>query len=99
MKLNLTPQLFSLQLDDEEPMQVPMSGDEVGIEREGRTVGTVLRWEERKPRLERSVEYGGKIVDRFEVMPSGRLMVSRRFEGSTLDQQELRFVYDRAPHP
>jgi hypothetical protein len=97
MELELTPELFALQLDDEEPMLVPMHGDAVEIEREGRVVGTTLRWEERRPRLEREIENGGKVIDRFERLASGRLMVSRRFEGSALGPQDLRFVYTRAP--
>jgi len=99
MELALTPELFSLRLDEEEPMLVPMQGDEVEIEREGRVVGTALRWEEGRPRLERSIENEGKVVDRFEALASGRLMVSRRFEGSLLGPQELRFVYTREPKP
>jgi hypothetical protein len=97
MELQLTPEIFSLRLDDEEPMHVPMHGDQVALEREGRTVETTLRWQERTPRLERFIEHGGKVIDHFEVKPSGRLWVIRRFEGSALGPQELRFVYTRAP--
>jgi hypothetical protein len=96
MELELTPEVFSLRLDDEEPMLVPMHGDEVEIEREGRAVEATVRWEDRRPRLERSIENGGKVIDRFERLASGRLLVDRRFEGSALGPQDLRFVYTRA---
>jgi hypothetical protein len=98
------PDRITLALDDslftitESPgghAALPMHGDEVEIGRSNwRTLARVA-WDDRRPRYERSVENGGKIVDRFELVSRNRLKLTRKFNAGPMGETEVAFFYDR----
>jgi len=47
------------------------------------------------PRLERSVDQGGKVIDTYEVVTADRLVVTRSLEGGPQGGVEIHFAYDR----
>jgi hypothetical protein len=95
IEMTLTDTLFTITLLPGAPMALPMSGDEVELEMGGVVAKVRVVWDALQPRLERSIEGGGTIVDRLEVAGEGRLLLTRSVELLRRDV-ELRFAYDRA---
>ena len=60
-------------------MELPMSGDEIEQSEGQATVEVRLRWRDLNPRIERSVEGGGKIEDTFELVAEDTIVVKRSF--------------------
>jgi hypothetical protein len=95
IELELTDSSFVVAHTPGVRIALPMQGDEVEVEL-GRWPSTAtVNWDDRKPRVERSVEDGGRVVDRYELLTPGRLLVTRTLEGGPGGESEFRFVYDR----
>jgi len=108
---------FTLTLDDStfaftpagqgSPLVLPMDGREVGDSEADGSFKASLLWNNREPRIERSVSGGRRIVDEFEFVTEDRLLVTRTIEGQGVvfgvrDDQggvrvvnALHFFYDR----
>ena len=71
-----------------------MNGDDAEVDVAGVPVTTTVSWKEGKPRLTWKVGQGGEVLDRYEVLPTGRLAISRAYSGIAGDF-EVRYVYSR----
>jgi hypothetical protein len=95
IELHLTDSLFVLTERRSAQIQLPMNGDEIELSRGEWPLKAKVRWDDRKPRVERSVDEGGKVVDLYELLAPDRLLVSRAVDAGLRGDVELSFVYDR----
>ena len=93
--LELSDSLFTLAQSPGGRAVVPMGGDEVELSRTAWPTKAKVEWDDLQPRLQRSFDKGGKIVDRFEVVDRNRLILTRTFEAPREGDVELHFAYDR----
>jgi hypothetical protein len=101
----MRPERLRIELDDStfatsdargRRTAVPTDGEEVELVGEPAPVRAKVRWDDRVPTLEREVEGGGRIADRFELVEPDRLVVTRRVQPRRGRSIELRSVYVRA---
>ena len=101
----MRPERFRLELDDSTFVAsdargrrtvVPSDGTRVQLSDGPAPVEARLRWDDRVPTLEREVDGGGRITDRFE-LTGERLVVIRRVQPRRGRSIEVRTVYLRAP--
>jgi hypothetical protein len=95
IELALTDSLFLARYEAGVTTRVPMNGTEVQIEVNSRPARAWVEWREGRPRLTWVIEDGGHITDRFEVLPTGRLALSRLYNSGFGGDVEVRFVYSR----
>jgi hypothetical protein len=96
IELELTDSLFVVSHTPGTTVGLPMKGDEVEVDLAGWPTKATVKWDDRRPRVERVVDEGGRVVDRYELVAPDRLLVTRELEGGAGGEMELRFVYDRA---
>jgi hypothetical protein len=72
-----------------------MNGTEVEIDVNRRPARAWVEWKEGRPRITWVIDDGGLVTDRFEVLPTGRLALSRLFNNGFGGDIEVRFVYSR----
>ena len=100
------PSRMPVRLDDAhfsvtyvETWDLPVSGESVIQQIDGQEVEARLRWDGDVPEVERQVKLGGKVVDRFEIITTGRLRVMRRIDmglGPQRDRRSFRMVFGAA---
>jgi hypothetical protein len=95
IELALSDSLFVADYEGGVKTEVPMTGEQVQMEVSRQPTKAWVEWREGKPRLTWEVEDGGHVTDRFEVLPTGRLALSRVFNNGFGGDVEVRFVYSR----
>jgi hypothetical protein len=95
IELVLSDSTFLADYADGLRTEVPMDGREVELQVNRQPAHARVEWRERKPRVTWEVEDGGHVTDRFEVLPTGRLALSRTFNNGFGSDVEVRFVYSR----
>jgi hypothetical protein len=94
IELSLTDSVFLADYDGGVRTEVPMDGREVEVEVQGRQATARVEWKNVHPRVTWRIEGGGTVSDRFEVLPTGRLALTREITGLG-EAREVRFVYSR----
>ena len=82
-----------------ETWELPITGESVVQQIDGQEVEARLSWDGDVPEVERSVKLGGKVIDRFEMITTGRLRVMRRIDmgiGARRDRRSFRMVFGLA---
>lgn len=102
----IRPPRLPVRLDDThfaityvETWELPVSGESVMQQIDGQEVEARLRWDGDIPEVERQVKLGGKVIDRFEIITTGRLRVVRRIDmglGAQRDRRSFRMVFGMA---
>lgn len=93
--LDLSDSLFVVTQTPGVRLALPMGGDESEVELASWPTTAKVAWDDRRPRVERSVENGGRIIDRYELVTPRRLVITRTLDGAPGGDLELRFAYDR----
>ena len=94
VELKLNDSLFVVAYDTTVSAEAPMTGEDAELEIAEFPVKANVSWKEGKPRLTWKVGSGGEVIDRYEVLPTGRLAISRAYSGIAGDF-EVRYVYSR----
>ena len=94
LTLELNDSLFVMTQSPGGRTVAPMNGEEVDIGRSNWPTKVKLQWDARTPRIERSFDEGGKVIDHFELVSRDRLIITREFEAGR-GKTELHFAYDR----
>ena len=98
------PERIILELDDslvtirQSPgirAAVPTNGDEIELPGSGGARKARVEWKDLEPRLERSFEGGGRIVDHFQAVGRTRLTLTRTVEIGRMREFRMVFAYDR----
>jgi hypothetical protein len=95
IRLDLSDSLFAADYEGGLETNAPMSGDEVDLDLNGRPARVRVAWKDAQPRLTWRVAEGGQVTDRFELLATGRLMITRVYSGGGGSAFEARFVYTR----
>lgn len=95
LQLELTDSVFAVAERRGRETRVPMNGDEVDLDATEPTVRAKVSWDDRRPRLERRVDGGGRVVDRYETLGPDRLLIIREFDGGPSGAAVIRLVYER----
>ena len=93
--LALDDSLFTLVQSPGGRVVVPMDGDEVEVARREWPTRARVEWDDLQPRLERSFEDGGSIIDHFEVVGGTWLLLTRSIDVSRGRPLQMTFAYDR----
>lgn len=96
IQLELTDSTFAATYARGRRTEVPMTGDEVEMELATWPTKAKVRWDDRIPRLTWSLDEGGVVTDRYELVEDDRLLLTRVFNTGRGGDVEVRFVYDRA---
>lgn len=95
MLLALDDSILSVTPSGADRIVVPMDGEEVELPGARWPTSAKVEWDRLEPRLERTVEDAGRIVDRFQVFDRTRLVVTRTLETRHGTEKRLVFQYDR----
>lgn len=95
LQLELSDSTFVVIETPGRRVEVPMNGDEVELASAAWPTRGKVQWDDRKPRLERTVSDGGKVLDHYELLAPDRLMITRELDIPTRGKVQVRFVYDR----
>lgn len=97
IQLELTDSTFAATYARGRRTQVPMNGDEIELDLATWPTKVKVQWDDRIPRLRWSLDDGGVVIDRYEIVANDRLLVTRVFNAGRGGDVEVRFVYDRGP--
>ncbi len=97
IELELTDSTFTATYERGRRTEVPMNGDEVELELATWPTKAKVHWDDRIPRLRWSLDDGGVVTDRYEIVANDRLLVTRVFNAGRGGDVEVGFVYDRRP--
>lgn len=97
IQLELTDSTFAATYARGRRTQVPMNGDEIDLDLATWPTKVKVQWDDRIPRLRWSLDDGGVVIDRYEIVANDRLLVTRVFNAGRGGDVEVRFVYDRGP--
>ena len=92
--LAFTDSTFAYRPEGAEPLLLPIEGDEIDLSSGESSWSARLKWDDRQPVLERSVEGGGEVIDRFDSLTPDRLLVTRSFTQGR-EEVEVRLLFDR----
>jgi hypothetical protein len=94
IELELSDSLFVADYDGGVRTEVPMTGQGIEMEVSGHPTEASVEWKNGHPRLIWKPKEAGEVSDRFEVLPTGRLALTREISGIG-EQRVARFVYSR----
>jgi hypothetical protein len=95
IELELSDSLFVIRETPGTRVALPMKGDEVELALAGWPGKMKLKWDNRRPSVERAPKDGTSVVDHYELAAPDRLLVTREFEMPTRGKVQVRFAYDR----
>jgi hypothetical protein len=95
IQLDLSDSLFVADYEAGRRTAVPIGGEEIRVELAGAPARVKVAWQERRPSLRWLIEDGGEVTDSYEVLPSGRMLLTRVFRVGMSGPVEARFFYSR----
>ena len=95
IQLDLSDSLFVAEYEGGGRTAVPMSGEEVGLELGGAPARVNVEWQDGRPSLRWVIEDAGRVTDSYEVLPSGRMLLTRVFRVGISGDVEARFFFNR----
>lgn len=96
LRIELNDSVFAYDAQGATPLALPTSGSEVEMEGDATPWEASMKWDDRKPVLERIVEGGGEVVDVFESLTPDRMVLTRWYSAGPNGEIEFRMVFDRA---